>query len=395
MASETVTPGLQQSPPAASPAKGSGRLFFIDHIRVFLTILVILHHLMIIYAGTGGWIWKEGREDEIADALGGWIVSVNQAYFMGLFLLISAYFVPGSYDRKGPVRFLGDRLVRLGIPLAVYSWIVRPLFIYFVLNWREGMPFAGWYGNVYFRVYGLLGGGPLWFIELLLLFSLVYVAARLLTSRHRPRPSPEGQFPPSVWVALFALLLGVASFLVRLVFPVNTTFVPLNFQLANFCQYIALFVVGLVAYRRNWLLSLPDRVGRLWLWIGVGFILIFPPLALLAGAENDEPFLGGWHWQSMLYSQWEAFLCVSMCVGLIYLFRRHWNRQGALGRELSRAAYTAYLIHEPVITTLAVVAAGVMIYPLLKLVLAAVVAVPLCFALAALIRRIPYFDRVV
>ena len=37
-------------------------------------------------------------------ALGGWFCAVNQAYFMGLFLLISAYFVPGSYDRKGAGR---------------------------------------------------------------------------------------------------------------------------------------------------------------------------------------------------------------------------------------------------------------------------------------------------
>ena len=47
---------------------------------------------------------------------------------MGLFLLISAYFVPGSYDRKGAGRFLKDRLVRLGIPLALYSWVVNPVF---------------------------------------------------------------------------------------------------------------------------------------------------------------------------------------------------------------------------------------------------------------------------
>ena len=395
MASETATPGLQQSLPAApSPAKGSGRLLFVDNIRIFLTILVILHHLMIIYAGSGGWIWQEGREDEITNGLGSWFCNVNQAYFMGLFLLISAYFVPGSYDRKGPVRFVVDRLVRLGIPLAVYSWVLRPLFIYFVLNRREALPLGGWYRAVYFRDYGLLGGGPLWFIELLLLFSLVYVAARLLTSRHPPRPAPEARFPSSGWVALFALLLGLVTFLVRLVFHVNTRFEPLNLQFANFTQYIALFVVGLVAYRRNWLLSLPDRVGRLWLWIAVVLILIFPPMALLAGAENDEPFLGGWYWQSMLYAQWEAFLCVSMCIGLIYLFRRRWDRQGPVIRVMSRAAYATYLIHEPVITALAVAATGVALYPLLKFALAAVVSVPLCFALGALLRKLPYFDRV-
>jgi glucan biosynthesis protein C len=390
-----ASPGASQPPAAASPSRGSGRLLFVDNIRIFLTVLVILHHLMVIYAGSGGWIFYDGRQDDITSAVGGWLCSVDQAYFMGLFLLVSAYFVPGSYDRKGPVRFFVDRLIRLGIPLAVYSWIVRPLFIYFALHTREGMSFWGWIRLVYFRRYGILGGGPLWFIEALLLFSAVYVVVRLLTARRPPRPVSDAPFPRSGWIALFALLLGAVTFLVRLAFRVNETFGPLNFQFANFSQYIALFVVGLVAYRRNWLLHLPDKTGRLWLWIAIGLILAYPPLALLAGAqENADLFLGGWYWQSMLLAQWEAFLCVGMCVGLIYLFRHRWDHQGRLARELSRSAYTAYLIHEPVITILAVQAMGITIYPLAKFALAAIVAVPLCFALSALIRRVPYFDRV-
>jgi glucan biosynthesis protein C len=395
MKTVNASPGASQPKAAASPSRGSGRLLFVDNIRIFLTVLVILHHLMVIYAGSGGWIFYEGRQDDITAAVGGWLCSVNQAYFMGLFLLISAYFVPGSYDRKGPVRFFVDRLIRLGIPLAVYSWIVRPLFIYFALHMGEGMSFWGWVRLVYFRRYGILGGGPLWFIEALLLFSAVYVVVRLLSARRPPHLVSDMPFPRNGWIALFALLLGAATFLVRLAFRVNETFGPLNFQFANFVQYIALFVIGLAAYRRNWLLHLPDKTGRLWLWIAVGLILAYPPLALLAGAqENSDLFLGGWYWQSMLLAQWEAFLCVGMCVGLIYLFRRHWNHQGRLAQELSRSAYTAYLIHEPVITMLAVQAMGIIIYPLAKFALVAIVAVPLCFAVSALIRRVPYFDRV-
>ena len=108
--------------------KGAGRLLFVDDIRVFLTILVVLHHLMVIYAGTGNWPYTEGMQDasaamqgDVSEALGGWFCAVNQAYFMDLFLLISAYFVPGSYDRKGAGRFLKDRLIRLGIPLALLA----------------------------------------------------------------------------------------------------------------------------------------------------------------------------------------------------------------------------------------------------------------------------------
>ena len=34
---------------------------------------------------------------------------------MGLLFLIAGYFVPDSFDRKGPAKFLRDRMVQLGI----------------------------------------------------------------------------------------------------------------------------------------------------------------------------------------------------------------------------------------------------------------------------------------
>jgi len=376
---------------------GAGRLLFVDNIRIYLTILVMLHHLMITYAGSGGWYYREGRQDDLTSILGGYFCAVNQAYFMGLFLLISAYFVPGSYDRKGPRRFLVDRLIRLGIPLAVFSWIVRPLWIYWDLTSRQGLRISFWkeFIGPHFSQGGFVGGGPLWFIEALLLFSVVYLLVRLASRRRPTRPVADAPFPGNGAIALFAVLLGLAAFLVRLVSPVNDTFRPLNFQFANFCQYIALFVVGLVAYRRNWLHTLPIAAGRLWLWAAVAVVLLYGPLGVLAGAlESQEPFLGGWHWQALLFAEWDAFACVSICLGLCYAFRRFADRQGRLAAELGRSAYAAYLIHEPLLVALALAAAPIDLHPLLKFVLASLVAVPLCFALSSLVRRLPGARRV-
>jgi glucan biosynthesis protein C len=383
---------------AAVQAKAAGRLLFVDNIRVLLTILVVLFHLMITYAGTGSWYYTEGREDLITGALGAWFLTVNQAYFMGLFLLISAYFVPGSYDRKGAGRFLKDRLIRLGIPVALYSWIIRPLLAYLdPVRFPDGRPpFWNFITGNYFKNEAVLGAGPLWFIETLLIFSLLYVLWRLLGRTRPAQAIVESRFPSSGSIALFALVLGVAGFLVRLWLPMGWNLKPLNLQFPFFIQYIALFIVGLIAYRRNWLLSLPDSVGRLWLRIAVLVILLFWPLLVGGGAINQglDSFRGGWHWQALAYALWESFLCLSMCIGLIYLFRRYANRQGRLVSFLARNAYTAYLIHEVVIIAIAYALRDVMLYPLLKWALVALVAVPLCFGLSGLIRKIPHTDRV-
>ena len=141
-----------------------------------------------------------------------WLVLRNQAFFMGLFLLIGAYFVPGSYDRKGAGHFLKDRLIRLGIPLAVYSGSSIP-------TWSVISYYAGQTGPLALLpgVRAVIGYGPLWFVEVLLIFSLVYVLWRLLVRligqadggdsvpwqrRHRPlrRAPGVGGFRVRLWM---------------------------------------------------------------------------------------------------------------------------------------------------------------------------------------------------
>jgi glucans biosynthesis protein C len=391
----TVLPASQAVPTEAVRAK-AGRLFFVDNVRVFLTIVVILHHLMITYAGTGDWYYREGREDLVSGALGGWFCATNQAYFEGLFLLISAYFVPGSYDRKGAGRFLKDRLIRLGIPLVLYGWVINPLFVWEFFYRDTGLSFWRYFPGQYSRTSALIGHGPLWFVEVLLLFSLVYVAWRLATRSRPVQPVVEAPFPTNGAIALFALLLGIAGFVVRLAFPMDGyTFGPLNLQFGFFAQYVALFVLGLIAYRRNWLVGLPDKTGRLWLRIAIALIILWVPLMLLSGAvDGDVSFKGGANWQAGLHALWESLMCLSMCIGLIYAFRRHLNQRGKVAGFLVPNAYTAYLIHAPVIAYLALAVRGVMLYPLLKFALVAPAAVLLSFGLGSLIRKAPYADRV-
>ena len=383
-----------QSVADAQP-KAVARMFFIDNIRVFLTILVLLHHFMIIYAHSGSWYYNEGNPDFASEAIGNWFCSINQAYFMGLFLLISAYFVPGSYDRKGAWRFFKDRLIRLGIPLVVFSWIINPLFVYALYYKEIGKPFFQFFPVDFFKTSAIIGGGPLWFVEVLLIFSLVYVLWRLFIPSRPTTESMETAFPTNISIAIFALLLGVAGFVVRLAFPMSYNFTPLNLQFPFFAQYIALFIVGLIAYRRNWLMNLPDATARPWLWISVLFILLWPPLMIAVGAiEDDIPLRGGWHWQAMVAALWESFLCVGMCISVVYIFRRYFNARGKLADFFIPNAYTAYIIHTPVITFLAILARDVTLHPLLKWALLAPVAIALCFGLSALIRKIPYTDRV-
>jgi hypothetical protein len=287
-------------------------------------------------------------------------------------------------------------LIRLGIPLAVYSWIINPP-LWYAFNYQDiRVPFWSYFPSGYFSGGELIGQGPLWFVEVLLIFSLVYVLWRRLAPSRPADPIVAARFPRDGVIALFALLLTIATFLVRVVFVMDAyTFKPLNLQFPFFAQYIALFVVGLIAYRRNWLMSLPDKTGRRWLIIAILLIFVYAPMMLTLGvATGQVSFKGGWHWQSLVFALWESCFCISMCLGLIYAFRRYLNHRGKIAGFLVPNAYTAYLIHAPVIVTLAFAVRDVTLYPLLKWAVVGLVAVPLCFGLSSLIRKLPYTDRV-
>jgi len=90
-----------QQPLDSKPA----RLFFIDNLRIFLVIVVILHHLSVIYAANTSFYYLEPTKNGISILLLAFFQLFNQAYFMGLFFFLPGYFSPASYNRKVAEKF--------------------------------------------------------------------------------------------------------------------------------------------------------------------------------------------------------------------------------------------------------------------------------------------------
>jgi len=386
----TDRPGLTEAKAGAKV-----RLYFVDNLRILLITLVVLHHLAITYGHTGGWYYYEGQPDELTTILIAIFTTVNQAFFMGFFFMISAYFTPGSYDRKGTEPFLKDRLLRLGIPLVFYIVIIEPLLVYVLavstrgFEGSLGQGLARYFEANYLEAFSL-GTGPLWFVETLLIFALIYALwRRLLTPEVPVPPQRDGKVPGNLAIALFALTLGVVSFIVRLWLPIGWNFDLLNLQLPFFPQYIALFILGLIAYRNNWFLGITEAAGKLWLKITIALILLLPILLIVGGAEDPTPFMGGLHWQAFAYAIWEQFLCMGMIITLLVWFRRRFNQQGSLAKTMSASAYTVYIIHAPVIVLVTLALQDISLYPLIKYPVVALIVVPLCFLLGNIIRKLP------
>src|ERR1700748_723281 len=128
---------VQSSPAALIPGQPK-KIHYIDTLKVLLTILVVLHHCFITYGAPGGWYYSEKTTQAAAIVPMTIFVSVNQSFFMGFFFFLSAYFIKASYDRKGAAKFTTDRLLRLGIPLVFYSFILSPILSYLVYYFGYG-----------------------------------------------------------------------------------------------------------------------------------------------------------------------------------------------------------------------------------------------------------------
>lgn len=373
-------------PTPVIPAK----IYYLDYCKVLLTILVILHHVCIAYGAPGGWYFRQPTTS--APALFGLtlVVATNQAFFMGLFFMLSAYFVEPSYQRKGAGLFVLDRLKRLGIPLVLYSLVLSTVTNYLIYRYGYHRPATFWqYLNGYDD---WIDPGVLWFVAALLAFTLTYVALRQLSSlQYRMSlPTPRRML-------LFAVGVGLISFLVRLRFPIGWVLQPFGFQLCYFPQYIALFGVGILARQNHWLDQLTDQhgkqFGRLALILVVGVL----PLLLVITAVLSLPttnFSGGWNGQALILSLWEQLTAVSIIIALLTYSQRNWNTQHTYLDKASRYAYAVYAFHPLVVVTLSVLLSGVAIEPVAKLMVVAPLAVVGSFLVGGAVLNVPGAKRI-
>ena len=370
----------------------SNKLLYIDNIKVLLTILVVLHHTFIAYGFTEGWYYNEQTTLTGARIFMTMFISINQSFFMGYFFMLAAYFTSSSYFRKGTSKFIKDRLVRLGIPILFYSFILSPFVSYLVYY------FAKEHHITYLEY---LSGydhwielGVTWFVAALLLFTLIYTAAKktFKVSFKEPLAAPNSRT-----ILLFAVALGVISFLVRIIFPVGWVLEPVGFQLGHFPQYIALFIVGLLAAKNNWFNGLSDKTGKQ-LKISAWSCLLFFPVFFIIKFKMNTPspwFSGGLHWQALLYAVWEQWIGISILTTLLINGKRSWNTSSVMLTKLSRSSFAVYIFHPLVVVGFTLAVRNWVIEPAIKLLIVAPLIVLGSFVLGLLILLIPGVKKII
>ena len=340
--------------------KHIGRLYYLDNLKVCLTVLVIMHHAGQAYGNGGEWPYTPSNPAEFMP----WIwhfFSTNAAFFMGLYFFISGYFVPRSFDKQGTKQFVQKKLLRLGIPL---------LFI----------------GSIISIMTGKLEIAHMWFVESLLVFCLIYALIRLMAS---PIDKVCNSKPTIIGLLIVASVMGIGSYFIRQVSPQDHWIwpfgiIPLPMEPAHYLQYVMMFVLGILAYRFQWLDKMSD---------GVGFTALLVGIALAVGNYLRD----GGPWDAFVW-QWfgiyESLMCVFISFGLIWFYRQFVSTTSRFWQWCAAQSYGAYVFHLLLMVVLQNAVDGIWMGAFGKFLFIGVVTTILAFLLTWVVRTIPGVKQV-
>src|ERR671922_47080 len=134
------------------------RFHYLDALRSGAMLVVVAWHLTLL------WPVAVPLSDSTGEALD-WLMPLTR-WSLPLFFLMGGFFGAALTARWGPLGFMRDRVIRVGIPLAIGLVTIIPLT---KLVMREALPELG--------LLGLLKGPMhLWFLWYLLVFYAAWVA---------------------------------------------------------------------------------------------------------------------------------------------------------------------------------------------------------------------------
>jgi glucans biosynthesis protein C len=365
------------------------RCFDLDWVRICAFMLLILYHVGMYYV-TWDWHVKSPHASATIEPL----MLLSSPWRLSLLFLVSGVATGFLLARQGATNFLGQRSVRLLIPLVFGMVIVVPPQSY--LEVVEKLGYAGTYID-FWRLYitgfhGFCRGSDclimptwnhLWFVAYLWVYTLVlYVAVRIappiIPALRRFAQRRFSGLGILLWpiVYLIAIRLGLAAR-----FPANHALVG---DWYNHAMYFGIFLLGfaLAGSHRSWATLEQAR------WYSLGLaILGWAFLCAYFGAYSDDaaiPPQALRMFQRAVYGA-EQWLAIAAVIGFAH---RHLKHDNAARRYLTTAIFPVYILHQTVIVVTAHALKPAALYPPVEALLLILVTVAICFLSYEVIRRI-------
>jgi peptidoglycan/LPS O-acetylase OafA/YrhL len=371
----------EERPLTATALERSGtRLHYIDWLRVLAVLLLFPFHTLRVFNADDPWYVK-------ADTLSmpvTYLLEFISVWHMQLLFLLAGASTCFALRRRTSRQYVGERLLRLGIPFVFGVFVLIPPQTYDGARFNSGYTESYWYyitsgdflqwnvkdGGDY---YGGFGIGQLWFILVLLLVSIVVLPLLAWGRGGRGGAFLQGfsrRLAHPAWWLVAAFLVWVFEAL-----PDPTGL--------GFFYFLMFFVLGYVAVRGPEFMASAERFRLPALALGL-------PLAAfwsLSGGYRDALPDPSWQRSGLTYLGMLASWL--MIVGLLGYGRRYLDRTSPALAYLAEGSYPVYILHQTVIVLFAFAIVGWAVWEPLQWVALLAASVVVTFALYEGVRRWP------
>ena len=367
---------------------GRPRLSYLDNLRAVVIVLVVVLHAAITYMADPPTWWYVIDSDR--SVVFTWLVLLVDVPIMQALFFVAGYFAVRSLQRRGPLGFIREKVVRLAIPWVLGVVILAPLVTY--MNYvSRGVPIgylqfwtSDFWGPMFQQsVYWFLG--VLFVAFLILVYAYLYPARAALQAVEPPVEQPRARlfFWFIVLTAggsiLYSPNLGLDGWR-----SLSYLFVVQPARIAFSAGYFAL---GIYAERHGWFTDTGFR-PRLVPW-GAGCVIT--GLAYLADRmAGPAAALPAQALESVLFSSF----CLTALVAGVALFRRWVDGAGPAWRPLAANSFGIYYVHPLILYPLAYLILGFHVPAIAKFSILVVVTLVGSLAVSAVIlKRAPGLRR--
>jgi glucans biosynthesis protein C len=329
------------------------RRYDLDWVRIGAFMLLIFYHVGMYYV-TWDWHVKSPYASHAIEPL----MMLSSPWRLSLLFLISGVATGYLLDRQGIRGFLGQRSVRLLVPLVFGMAFIIPPQSYLEVVEKVGYPgsYLDFWGLYLTAYHGFCKGGDclimptwnhLWFVMYLWVYTLVlYVVLRLA-----PRLAPALRHGGERMFGGMGAVLWPIAYLVLIRYTLSDRF-PANHALVgdwyNHALYGAIFLLGfaLAGTRASW--AVFDKVR--WQALGcavLGWGFIAARMGVYASGGHQGAALA--LVAGVVYStlQWLPI------VAILGFAHRHLNHDSPARRYLTASVFPVYILHQTMIVVCA------------------------------------------
>ncbi len=313
------------------------RRHWLDNLRWVTVLLVLLYHVIYFYNNKGvfGGIGGFGDGPQYQDV----VMYILYPWFMPLLFLLAGISARYALERHSGKEWFRARTRKLLVPgtvgLLVFHWMVG----YFntLVAQRQGV-FDEVPGVVKYLIMAISGTGPLWFIQVLWLLSLVLLLAHALDRKDRSRAwcGKAGLG----WIVLLGVLFWAGEqTLIRNPRPESPDGL-LNLYKPLF--YLVPFLLGYFVFSHD---AVQEKVAKARIPLAAAAVVSGAVLIVTTfGQDNTSPqYLG---------SPLNCLYGWLMCLAMMGWFKARFDRTGRFAGYMTRSSYGIYIVHYLVVASL-------------------------------------------